>query len=114
MATKKSDETTEAPVEARTAASEDPVFQDIEGDLEQAQQDAEKAAAVAADPDSDEVVTSEASATVQDELAHRAAASAEGGGPWPQDLLVERYVGGTKLTRSVGEYTSHEDAEEKK
>lgn len=32
-------------------------------------------------------------AEAADEMSRRAAAHAEGGGPWPQDLLRKRYVG---------------------
>lgn len=50
--------------------------------------------------------------TVISEMTYRSGAQANGGGPWPPDLLVQQFVGSKPLERRIPAYTSHEEAEE--
>jgi hypothetical protein len=80
---------------------DDSAFTDVSKDVETVQKEAGKPAE--RDDDGKLVVddkVSEANAKIADEQAVRASASANGGGPWPPELLVERFVGGTPLARS--------------
>jgi hypothetical protein len=84
-------------------------FTDVSDEVEQAEKDAQ------ADPEYDDDgnvtnLTSEAAAEVAAEQAKRAQAQANGGGPWPADLVQERFIGSTPLRAARPEYTSHEDA----
>lgn len=84
-------------------------FKDVEAQAEQAEKDAQQPLEV--DDDGKPVnLTSEAGLEVAEERAFRAGAQVNGGGPWPPELLRERYVGNqTKLSRDVSAgYTSHE------
>lgn len=57
---------------------------------------------------------SEAAAVVSAEMSHRATAQANGGGPWPPEILQERFIGaGQPVVAALPAYTSHEEAEEK-
>lgn len=53
-------------------------------------------------------VDSEASRTVSEEQMVRAAGAANGGGPWPQDLLREIGTTQSRTDRDLPAYTSHE------
>jgi hypothetical protein len=80
---------------------DDSAFTDVSKDVETVQKDADTPSE--RDDDGKLVVddkVSEANAKIADEQAVRASASANGGGPWPPELLVERFVGGTPLARS--------------
>jgi hypothetical protein len=50
---------------------------------------------------------SEAGQKLAEEHAVRASATYNGGGPWPEGLL-EQVSGPRRISRSIGEYTSHE------
>jgi hypothetical protein len=85
-------------------------FRDISAQVEQAREDAQKP--VEFDDDGNpKAQFSQAAAEVADENSRRASGSAEGGGPWPPELLVER---GTTVGRGQDqpEYTSHLSEEE--
>jgi hypothetical protein len=45
---------------------------------------------------------------VAQEMAVRANATFNGGGRWPEDLLLKNYVGAERARRTPPEYTSHE------
>jgi hypothetical protein len=61
-----------------------------------------------ADPDD-----TEATAVVNAEMSHRATAQANGGGPWPPELIAEKFIGaGQPVVAALPAYTSHEEAEE--
>lgn len=49
-----------------------------------------------------------AQAELAAEMSHRAAGSAEGGGPWPADML-DRYLTPPTSLRTIEPYTSHEE-----
>jgi hypothetical protein len=64
----------------------------------------------AADALSEDPGDAAALAVINAEMSHRATAQANGGGPWPQDVLVERFTGdGAPAVATLPEYTSHED-----
>lgn len=85
-------------------------YRDVSAEAEQAAKEAKKG------PEFDDEgnlksSTSKAAAVLADEQAYRASASFNGGGPWPPELLVERFVSPTVIERSIPEYTSHEEAD---
>jgi hypothetical protein len=109
---------TTAAKKAATTSSKDEgpdegesAFKDVSGAVEQAQKDAE--APIEYDEDGNpKPQSSEAANEVNQEMATRASASAEGGGPWPEEVLRERFISpGQRLRAPQEEYTSHEDAE---
>lgn len=52
----------------------------------------------------------EAQAVVSAEMSHRATAQANGGGPWPPELIAEKFIGaGQPAVALQPEYTSHEE-----
>lgn len=61
-----------------------------------------------AEKKSDSAKAAEAAEAAAEESARRAAGQVNGGGPWPPELLLERYVGATRARGQIGEYTSHE------
>lgn len=82
-------------------------FTDVSKEAEQAKADA--AAPLELDEDGNVTnLTSESATAVAAEQAFRTGAQANGGGPWPRDLLIERFVGNTPLRAQRPEYTSHE------
>lgn len=89
-------------------------YKDVSDAQEQAAKDAE--APLELDEDGKPTnLTSEAQREVAEEMAYRAGAQANGGGPWPPEILRERFTGSTPLHRSVvGNYTSHEEQEDDK
>lgn len=86
-------------------------FKDVTDAVAQAEQDAKDP--IEADPETGEPrpKTSEAANEVAQEMAYRAGAQSNGGGPWPEDVLVKNFVGVNKTSRPAPVYTSHEDAE---
>lgn len=56
------------------------------------------------------VEDTEAQAEVSAEMSHRASAAANGGGPWPPELIAEKFVGaGQPAVAAIPDYTSHEE-----
>jgi hypothetical protein len=54
---------------------------------------------------------SQATVEVNEELARRSAATTNGGGPFPPEVLEKNFIGNsTQIKTPVQEYTSHEDA----
>lgn len=102
----------------KKAAQKDPAdegvsaFTDITDAQEQAAKDAERPVEF---DDEGQVKPHEPSAAaleVANEQAVRAAAQAEGGGPWPLEVLQNNYIEpGQRMRALQPEYTSHEDAE---
>lgn len=89
-------------------SDDESAFTDITDAVEQAQKDAERPVEYDDDGNPKPLEPSEATREVADEMAVRAAAQAEGGGPWPKDLL-ERFIGsGQRMRAAQPEYTSHE------
>jgi hypothetical protein len=88
MATKVEKDTA-APAKADDGGGS--AFSDVTGSVEQAKKDAEKPVEV--DKDGKPVYApSEAQAELDAEMATRAAAHTEGGGPWPPELLAKHYI----------------------
>lgn len=80
-------------------------YRDVSAEVEQAEKDAQEPV----DPETGDLrLTSPAAAAVQEERNYRAGAQANGGGPWPPEVLVQQWVGATTVERSIPEYTSHE------
>lgn len=86
----------------------DSAFSDVSGDVKQAKKDAE--APVEVDNDGEPLPrTSEAAGRLEAEQNVRASAQANGGGPWPPELLRKNFIGNAAaMQRDVGPYTSHE------
>lgn len=82
-------------------------FKDVSKQAEQAQEDAAQPLEL---DDEGRVtnLTSKAASEVAEEQAKRAGAQANGGGPWPEDLMLQRFVGSTRIKRPEQQYTSHE------
>lgn len=83
-------------------------YSDVSKQAEQAQKDAEKDVEYD-DEGNPKPQSSEAADELAAEMSTRAAGSFEGGGPFPPEILQERYMGSTKLARERPEYTSHEE-----
>lgn len=87
-------------------------FQDVSKQAEQA----EKAADQPAEFNDDGTLkvdekASQAANELNEELARRSAATANGGGPFPSEVLQRNFIGNAQpMKRRIGEYTSHEDS----
>lgn len=90
--------------------SDEAPYQDVSAQLEEAREEAQKPVEYD-DEGNPKASDSTAAAEVEAEMSRRGAGSGEGGGPWPPELLAERYVGTPTAPVTVPEYTSHEDAE---
>jgi hypothetical protein len=75
------------------SGEDDTAFTDVSKDVETVEKEAAKPDE--RDDDGNLVVSDkaqEAGQSIADEQARRASAQANGGGPWPEDLLLERYA----------------------
>lgn len=102
-----------SPTKEKTSSSGDSenAFQDVSKQQETVQEELEKP--VELDDDGKPVVdekVSQAAEELGDEQGRRASASFNGGGPWPPELIQERFVGASKQKRVIEEYTSHEES----
>jgi hypothetical protein len=97
-----------APEKAKSDEGQS-AFKDVSAAAEQAAKDAQ--APVEYDEQGNvKPRSSEAANEVAQEQSKRANAHAEGGGPWPPELLAKRGIGsGRRLERAVPTYTSHEE-----
>lgn len=104
---------TEAKAENAEVSEERPEtgYRDVSKEAEQAAEDAKKGVELD-DEGNVKSSTSEAAGVLADEQAYRASAQANGGGPWPPELLRERFVNPTPLKARIPEYTSHEESDE--
>jgi hypothetical protein len=98
---------------SKSAKSDDEgvsAYKDVSDAAEQAAEDAK--APTEFDEDGTPIPqSSEAMQELADEQAKRAAGAANGGGPWPEELLHKNYIGSEqKMRPAVPEYTSHEDS----
>jgi hypothetical protein len=93
-----------------TKDKHDGAFADVSKQHEQAQKDADRPAEFNEDGSlKHDKHVSQASSELSAEMSKRASATANGGGPWPPEVLRKQFVGNaTTMTRGVGEYTSHE------
>jgi hypothetical protein len=79
--------------------------------LDQAKQDADQPAEFNDDGTVKVSEPSQATVEVNEELARRSAATTNGGGPFPPEVLEKNFIGNsTQIKTPVQEYTSHEDA----
>jgi hypothetical protein len=90
---------------SKTTKAEDPTeeggFKDISSELDQAKQDADQPAEF----------NDDGTVKVSEQLARRSAATTNGGGPFPPEVLEKNFIGNsTQIKTPVQEYTSHEDA----
>lgn len=82
-------------------------YKDVSKAVEQAQRDAEQP--LETDDDGQpKLKSSPAANEVAQEQAYRAGAQANGGGPWPEEVLRRRFIGANPLDTRLPEYTSHE------
>lgn len=89
--------------------SKDAPYNDVSTQLDQSQKDAEKPAEFDDDGNRKLDKPSEATAELYAEGSRRASGAANGGGPWPQEVLERNFIGNQrKMTRPEDSYTSHE------
>lgn len=90
--------------------TDDGAFADVSKQVDQVAQDAEKPAEFNDDGTLKvDTSSSKASLELSEELNRRTAAIANGGGPFPVEVLRRRFIGNArKMERPAEQYTSHE------
>lgn len=84
-------------------------YRDVSKEAEQAAEDAKKGVELG-DDGQPKPASSEAAIALAEEQSYRASAQANGGGPWPPEVLRKRFTEPYRTARAVPEYTSHEEA----
>jgi hypothetical protein len=83
-------------------------FRDVSEAVEAAQEEASRPLEL--DDDGNPVPRNmEPAAVVSEEMSYRSSAQANGGGPWPPEVLAQQFTQPRRLERSIPAYTSHED-----